>query len=203
MEHSSALNELFTALAKAQAEIGVAGLTNNNPFFKSRYADLAEYVRVSRHALTKYGLSVVQLIDTAADGRLVLKTILGHSSGQHIHSSVLISPAKNDIQSIGSYITYLKRYCYASIVGVVSGNEDDDGEYAMQSSRNSYNYSSSKTIDTISKDQLEQLEYELESHVDIAERVLSGLNIERLADMPKAKFLPSLQRIQELKRLQP
>jgi hypothetical protein len=41
-----------------------------------------------------------------------------------------VNPPKQDIQSLGSYLTYLRRYTYSAIVGVVASEEDDDGEAA-------------------------------------------------------------------------
>ena len=135
-EHrSSECNELFTALAKAQADMPMAGLNASNPFFKSRYTDLAEIVRVSRPCLTKNNLAVIQQL-ISKDESNYLVTVLAHSSGQFIESCMKITPAKNDIQGLGSYISYLKRYQLASIIGCVSSEElDDDGEAAMQEVR--------------------------------------------------------------------
>jgi hypothetical protein len=126
-EHSSAeRNELFAALAKAQGEMHTAGLTNSNPFFKSKYADLAGIVGASRPALTKNGLAIIQLIQLREDGKSSLISILGHSSGQYISSEMVLAPIKNDPQGMGSAITYARRYAYAALVGVVVSDEDDD-----------------------------------------------------------------------------
>lgn len=126
---SPLLNELFSSLAKAQAAMLPAFKTSDNPFFKSKYADFAEIVHASRPALTAHGLSVMQRIILLADGSEALHSVLGHSSGQYIDSVMRIRPAKNDVQALGSYITYLKRYAYAALIGVAT--EDDDGEAAM------------------------------------------------------------------------
>ena len=185
-EHTSSeqLNELFTALAKAQAEMSVAGLTNENPYFKSKYADLAEVVRASRPALTKNGLCITQQVIINEDGQSLLHTTLGHTSGQWIMTRMRIIPPKNDIQTLGSYITYLRRYSYAALIGVVAGGEDDDGEVAMTVARETstkgvalntkYN-PKEQTVDTITKEQLEELEYELAEYPDIVENMPKAL----------------------------
>lgn len=129
---SSNLNELFSALAKAQSQFQVALNTSDNPFFKSKYANFAEVIAASRPALTNQGLSIIQRVVTMTDGSMILHSILGHASGQYIDSVVRISPPKTDVQSLGSYITYLKRYSYAALVGVCTDTEDDDGEAAMR-----------------------------------------------------------------------
>ncbi len=206
---SAEINELATALAKAQSEMKSAELNKNNPYFKSSYADLQSVVNASRGPLTKNGLSVTQQLYDENDGSWLLTT-LWHTSGQWICSKRRVVPAKNDIQTISSHTTYLKRMTYASLIGVVAGEDDDDGEVAVSSSRESfskgvslntkYNPRENKT-EVISKDQLQEAEYELSEYPDIAEMVLDGLKIQFLADMPKSKFLVSMQRIREIKRL--
>ena len=203
--------ELFAALAKAQGEMPIAGRTSENPYFKSKYADLTELVRVSRPALSKYGLGVTQDLIYKENGQTFLKTVLTHSSGQWRESSVRIVPHKTDIQSYGSFVSYMKRYCYSSKVGVVSSNEDDDGELAVHDMRKTvskgvalntkYNPRESGSIETITKEQLEELEYELGDYTDICEMVLEGLKIQSLADMPKAKYMVSVRRIREIKKV--
>ena len=206
---SREVNELYAAMAKAQAEMQIAGLSCVNPYFKSKYADLAEIVKASRPALTKNGLAVMQQIQPNDDGQNVLYTILTHSSGQYIESSIKIVPQKTDVQSIGSHITYLRRYCYASLIGVVVSDEDDDGEVAVADTRqlaakgtaiNTKYNPKENSMETITKEQLEELEYELAEYPDIATQVLDGLRIQNLADMPKSKYLVSLTRVREIKQ---
>jgi hypothetical protein len=57
------------------------------------------------------------------------------------------------------------------------------------------------TKETITKEQLNELEYELAEYPDIAEMVLDGLKIQSLADIPKSKFQVSATRIREIKRI--
>lgn len=208
--NSDDLKELFTALSKAQGEMSVAGLNKQNPYFKSRYADLTSVVQAARPSLYKNGLTVIQQIMTNEDGASVLHTILGHNSGQFIESRVRIVPPKNDIQSVSSYTTYLKRMCYASLIGVVTGDEDDDGEAAVATERETmakgvaintkYN-AREESYEPVTKEQREELEYELEEYPDIAQQVLDGLKIQSIADIPKSKYGISIRRIREIKNL--
>jgi hypothetical protein len=207
---SADIKELATSLAKAQGEIGVAALNRQNPYFKSRYADLMAIVQAARPALAKNGLSVVQDIITHDDGQSVLHTLLLHNSGQYIESRMRIVPPKNDIQTISSYATYLKRLTYASLIGVVTGEEDDDAEQAVATERDTFakgvalntKYNPrEQSPEVITKEQLEELEYELNEYPDIGEMVLDGLKIQSLADMPKSKYMVSLTRIREIKGL--
>jgi len=203
---SEHINELMAALSKAQSEMKTAGLDKDNPYFKSKYADLATIVQASRPALTKNGLAVVQRVVLNDDGSQTLETILGHSSGQWISSRMRIIPPKNDVQSIGSYITYLRRYSYASLVCVIAADEDDDGERAMERARselskpniNSYK-GKDQAVETVTREQLDELEYELIDLPELAEDILERLHIQSLADMPKSLYSPSIRRIREIK----
>jgi hypothetical protein len=206
--HSSAdIKELATALAKAQAEFEVAAENKSNPFFKSAYADLMSVVQASRPSLTKNGLSVMQIITDNDEGKW-LTTKLMHTSGEWVQSKVRIVPPKNDVQSISSTITYMKRMCYVSLVGVVVGDEDDDGEASVATSRDTFakgvalntKYNAREdTTETITKEQLEELNLELAEYPDVAEMVLDGLKIQNLADIPRSKYFPALKRIREIK----
>ncbi len=189
---SPELNELFSALAKAQADIKVALKDSNNPFFKSRYANLQAVIECSRPALCNNGLFVTQPIRPNSTGQDCLVTILGHSSGQWISSEMKITPLKTDIQSLGSYITYLRRYCYASIVGVYDGMEDDDGNAdALPIKTTTPNYK-------ISTEQLQMIEYELTGFDAIKETFLKGLRINSFADLPKESFNYTYGQMREL-----
>lgn len=127
---SDQINELATALAKAQAEIGHASKAADNPFFKSRYADLPAIYNAARPALSKHGLAVTQLTEFADGDKVSIVTTLMHSSGQWMRGWYPVRPVKADPQGLGSAITYARRYAYSAMVGVASDDEDDDGNAA-------------------------------------------------------------------------
>lgn len=127
MECSENINEIGAALAKAQGVIENATKDKANPYFKSTYADLASVWGACRAALSSNGLSVVQTPEQSEKG-VIVSTMLLHSSGQWIKGSYLMPISKFDAQSIGSAITYARRYALAALVGVAP--EDDDGNAA-------------------------------------------------------------------------
>lgn len=128
-QQSENINELMTALSKAQGKIQPALKDKANPFFKSSYADLASVWTACRDALSENGLAVVQSVVTYPDKGMNLVTTLGHSSGQWMKSEMPIISQKVDPQSLGSAITYYRRYSLAAMVGVAP--EEDDGEAAQ------------------------------------------------------------------------
>lgn len=127
-EQSQSIAELAKALNKAQAVIGNAVRTSENPFFKSHYADLASVREAYQPAFSENGLSLVQM-PYSKDGRVGVETMLMHSSGEWVKQSADVMPAKNDPQSYGSAVTYLRRYAAAAFAGIAT--EDDDGEGAQ------------------------------------------------------------------------
>ena len=128
MEASEQLDQLATALNKAQAVIPGAKKDSQNPHFRSTFADLASVWGACREALTNEGLSVAQMFEPAPDGHLMLRTTLLHSSGQWLSGVCLMPLPKADPQGYGSAATYARRYGLAAMVGVVP--EDDDGNAA-------------------------------------------------------------------------
>lgn len=185
--HSSTIGELASALAKAQAEMTLAEATATNPFFKSKYTDMATYVRSSRPSLTKNGLSVSQFI-TSVDGTQKLCTMLMHSSGEYISSVADINPPKTDIQSLGSYLTYLKRYMYSSIVGCISGSEDDDGESAMARPRPGF----------ISQPELSAIKRVVDKNEEARNKLFSVFKIDSLDKIPAARVATVMEWLNNL-----
>jgi hypothetical protein len=127
---SDSIKELATALAKAQGELMGAKKDTANPFFKSKYADLASIVEALKACFPKYGLAYVQTICTSEDG-VGVETLLTHSSGEWVKSDPFYLPVnKADAQGFGSCATYARRYSLAAIAGVAP--EDDDGNAAAK-----------------------------------------------------------------------
>lgn len=136
MQQSDQINELATALSKAQALIQPASKESENLGFKnaktgkaSKYADLTAVWEACRGALSANGLSVIQLPVDADVGRVALTSMLMHSSGQYISSTFSMRLMQDTPHGAGSALTYLRRYALAALVGVVA-DEDDDGNAA-------------------------------------------------------------------------
>lgn len=124
---SEAINELSDALSKAQSEMRGAVKESDNPFFKSKYADLGAVIEAARGPLSNHGLAVIQTTAFNEAG-IDLVTTLTHKSGQWIQGRLFIKPTKPDPQGFGSGMTYARRYAYAAIVGLAQ--VDDDGNAA-------------------------------------------------------------------------
>lgn len=129
MNQSNELDKLCSALAKAQARLHGVEKGNENPFFKSSYADLHACLSAARSVLTDHGLSVTQYGVLGQDGKPYLRTMLCHESGQWIAGETPLLYKENDMQKLGSAYTYARRYGFCAIVGL--SQKDDDGNYAV------------------------------------------------------------------------
>lgn len=127
-EWSSTIGSLVAALAKAQGRITGALKDSANPFFKSKYADLAACWDACRIPLSENELAVIQ-VPEVVDGRVMVITTLAHSSGEWVRSRLPMQPKDFTPQAIGSTITYARRYALAAMVGLAQ--VDDDAEAAQ------------------------------------------------------------------------
>lgn len=128
MNRSESLKELAPALCKAQATMKPAAKESQNSHLKNRYADLASVWDACREALTANGFAVLQ--SPSAAGNLVsVETMLLHVSGEWVAETLTLEARDASPQSIGSAVTYGRRYGLSAMVGVCP--EDDDGEAAM------------------------------------------------------------------------
>ncbi len=135
MEKSESIKNLAMAMSKAQGEMGGAVKAKDNPFFKSKYADLSAVIQAVKEPFANNGLSYVQF-PINDNEKIGVETILMHSSGEFLSTSYTVKANKQDAQGAGSVITYCRRYALQSIAGIPS--EDDDGNAA--SSKNPKEY---------------------------------------------------------------
>jgi len=125
---SESIGALAAALSKAQADITGALKDSQNPFFKSKYADLASCWDACRKQLAANGLSVIQTTRMSEQG-LMLVTTLAHASGEWVAGEMPVLTKDASPQGQGSGITYARRYALAAIVGLAQ--IDDDAEAAQ------------------------------------------------------------------------
>lgn len=129
MQKSETIGKLSKALTAVQSQLKPALKDSDNPFFKSKYADLNAVWDSSRELLAKNGLAVIQGNSVGMDNTVIVETILSHESGEWIQSELCLPLAKHDPQGVGSAVTYGRRYGLAAIVGIVA-DVDDDGNHA-------------------------------------------------------------------------
>jgi len=118
------MKELYTALGKFQDVCPKITKSADNPYFKSKYAELSSIVNLITPALRKTGLVVIQPV--VGD---CVRTIVAHpESGQEISSEYPLNKNENP-QKFGAEVTYARRYSLTSVLGIVA-EDDDDGNTA-------------------------------------------------------------------------
>ena len=127
MNKSLEIKNLAIALAKFQSSMVAVKKGATNPFFKSKYADLASIIDAIKKPLADVGLAFTQF--PTGDGGLT--TVLMHESGEWLEDTFTMKPADSKPQSIGSAITYARRYALGAVLGIAT-EADDDGEAATR-----------------------------------------------------------------------
>lgn len=127
MDSTPTIGKLAEALSKAQGEMASAVKDSTNPHFKNSYADITSVIEAIREPLSKHGLAYMQ-IPSKTDGGMILITKLMHTSGEWISGDIPLLITKNDMQGLGSSLTYARRYALSAMFGI--GQEDDDGNSA-------------------------------------------------------------------------
>jgi len=178
MRTSDAIDQLATALAKAQGAMKNATLNKNNPHFKSRYADLAEIRDTVTPALSQNGIATVQGTDIG-ENHLIVWTRLIHTSGQWIESQFPVPFDKP--QAMGSGITYGRRYTLSAVTSIAA-DEDDDGNVANDRA------SALAASASISAEQFRTLQQLIESTGTDAAKLLAFVKAESLETMTVAQF---------------
>ncbi len=165
-------NNLFNALAKAQATYAVAHKNGYNPHYKSSFSTFEDLVLASRESLTREGISVTQYVETDAEDRDFLITVLMHTSAEVIKSRMLISVKdRTDVQKFGSALTYLKRYIYAAICGIATSEHDEDGNDAIPEQ-------------VITDKQLALLQMLIKGDSDLEQKICKHYNISAIKNLP-------------------
>jgi hypothetical protein len=140
VNRSESIGKLVVALAQAQLRFDPVLKDTKNPYYNSKYADLSNVIVATQTPLAENGLVVIQT-PLRKDQDAGVLTLLAHSSGEWISSELMLpavsagkdGKARFDAQSVGSAITYARRYTYQGIIGVAA--EDDDGNAAAESQK--------------------------------------------------------------------
>lgn len=185
MTHQSEqINELSTALSKAQAIIESPKKNKQGHGYK--YADYGECRRVLKEPFEKFGLAVTHAV---IDDKLV--TTLSHSSGQWIKSFIPLKEGggrnTNPMQALGSALTYASRYGLCLLIGI-AGEEDDDAQGLSHSNHLSVNEKTAgqKIGDLCKRNMIEIKDFQAFHEIDSTERCLEILgNFDYFAKMYK------------------
>ena len=118
------MKNLLKALSKFQNEVPT--IHEGTKGFNYTYSDLNTIFKVIKPLLNKHGLGFTQPLDGDK-----VKTIVYHvETGESIESSINIPTGvslkgQNDFQTLGSGITYLRRYSLSCVLGLITDKDAD------------------------------------------------------------------------------
>ena len=149
------------------------------------FASLDDIHEVIKPILAANGLAVRYSAEMTDSGQMRATCFIRH--GRHEEASEVTLPVPtqmrvNDCQKMGAALSYAKRYALCAALNIVVTDEDNDAATVME---------------TITEEQMAQLEEWIEVSGADRVRFLKRFAIEKLADMPATQFLVA---IGELKR---
>ena len=116
--------DFLQALATLQDNINTVIKKEDNPYFKSKYADLNAIFAEVKTKIRENGFILIQTVQ-----HNYLHTELVHiETGDKLESDMDLLTVKADMQQLGSAVTYARRYSLLPLLNIET--EDDDGNLA-------------------------------------------------------------------------
>jgi hypothetical protein len=113
----------MSALLQVQAILPPVSLNKENPFHKSRYADLGEVRTVVLPVLLQFGVVPHQRVVITKEGINALETVFTHVPSGESSTSLYPLPPMTKPQEFAGALTYARRYSFVCMAGVIA--EDD------------------------------------------------------------------------------
>ena len=204
---SECINELAESLAAAQGKFEPIPYNRTTATWNDEYSDLDIVMKYIRPLLSENKLAFVQWCEMVSGGGVVLHTELLHSSGQWIESRIKVSPARNDIRTFDSAMADCKRSQAIALLGAtLEGDPKDDcGQLASEGAAielasgadTKATRSRASVGNSITEEELLQLEDELSGHSDLAGELKEKYQICSLSDLPRSKFAFAITQIRK------
>lgn len=195
-ENREALREYNKAVALFKTENTVI-YKNANVDFKTKtgirvnykHATLGSIVNTVTPLLAKYGLNHSWAVRQEGQS-ITVKCKLSHSDG-HSESVSLFGPPdssglKSPVQAVASTVTFLQRYTLSMILGLASGDPDNDGRGAPKSA----------PVKTITESQCADLEALIDEVKADKMGFLSYLKIASLEQLPASNYKSAIKALE-------
>lgn len=124
-------NTLTTDFIKVQQNLPSVHKDGTGNYGK--YLKLDDIMPLALKVLNDNNFALLQMPTVTTDGSPALRTVLAHTSGSEIETTMLLMLDKQTAQGQGSGLTYARRYALCTILGLVA-DEDDDGQKATDQS---------------------------------------------------------------------
>lgn len=129
----SAFNAAFAQMQSEMPEIDERGQIKHGEKLISRYALFEDINKTVKPILQRHGFAVMFKTPQGERG-VTVEGVLMHRDGHREATAITLeadtSGAKNGVQSIGSSVSYAKRYVLCALLNITTRGEDDDGRKA-------------------------------------------------------------------------
>lgn len=115
---------IYKKLNEFKKSVGAIKKDSTNPHYKNKYASIESVLDTIEKPLLDAGLGFIQCVEDLN----LITTIYDTESDNVLTSKIPLILNKNDMQQLGSAITYARRYGLVSMFGLEQ--EDDDGNLA-------------------------------------------------------------------------
>lgn len=134
---NSQRRDLDMAMVFAMGDMPSVPMTGHNKHTNVRYATLDDITKTARPVLKAHGLALTFDVECAADS-VTVTAFITHGHGASKSASITLPfdrhKSRNDVQSMGSSITYGQRYTAQALLGI-SVAPDDDGQGAADGAK--------------------------------------------------------------------
>lgn len=179
-EQTNALDKILPAVLAVQSKATHVQKGTDNPFFKSKYADLSDIWGAIKDLMAENNLIVTHSM-SQNEAKEYLTTRIYHVSGQYLESVCPINPVKNDPQAYGSAVTYMRRYSLSALLGIVTDLDDDGNDASGRTSEQKPQVKKQEP----KPQQQKILPMTMSEFTDLCERIKSATNEDEL----KAQWL--------------
>ena len=173
---------IYKKLNEFKTKVGAIKKDSTNPHFKNKYASIESVLDTIEQPLLDAGLGFIQCVEDLN----LITTIYDTESDVTISSKVPLILNKQDMQQLGSAITYARRYGLVSMFGLEQ--EDDDANLASGNTQKPTQNVQQETKDHISKEQATSLnKYALEQGQEI-KKVLEFFKVDGLLKLTSKQY---------------
>ena len=180
---------VYSKLNQFKKIVGKVRKDANNPFHKSKYSTIESVLNTIEEPLSEVKLGFYQYVD---NNELVTVVYDEDDSDTTLTSRVPLILSKQDMQQLGSAITYARRYGLVSMFGLEQ--EDDDGNRAS-GYKKPQQQTAAAPKEFISKEQAKSLnDYAKENNTDI-KNVLSFFKVDGLLKLTVKQYTFAMNKI--------
>lgn len=188
-----AFNGAFAEMQSQLPVIAENGQIKIGNEIRSKYALFEDINETCKPILKQHGFALT--FKTATEkGAATVTGILMHKEGHRESTEITLeadtSGSKNSVQSIGSSISYAKRYCLCALLNITSRGEDDDGARG-----NVKRITESQSADLLAM--LEEVPGDKKHNIEV---FCKYFKIPKIGDLPAVKYTDAVKAVEKKRK---